>query len=1633
MRFGGYPVEPASVPFKKLLRVTLGVAFLTPFATCTDFTAPRAGRGVQVSVAPTFSKAATFAKALYSAAGIEFDNVRVLIVRGESEVLKDTSLAFSPASTELTLPLLVVANPGEEVTVTLEYRSGDLVMYSGTSTVTTVAPGAPLTTSPTPVLIIPVGPGSSATSVEISPASGTFPVASPVDFTATAFGVDLAPIPNSVFGWTVDDATIASVSRQGVVTPTSKGGVAKIRATTLNEKFAEATVTFVTAPASLVIQSGGGQSAPALDALPAPIIVKVLDANGVAVPGATVSFAVATGGGSVAVVTGVSNSSGLASVNWTLGATVGSQSITATVGSVTPLSIAATATERPARILAFAQQPSRVGMNASIAPAVTVKALDDKGNVVVGYAGAVTLAFDLNPTTATLGGTLTVNAVAGIATFSNLTVNKAGEGYKLKASAAGLTTPISNAFGINQVASSIGLAGGGNQIAAINTQLDQIVVKVVDANGAGVPGVAVAFAVASGGGSLVVDNGTTDATGLARATWTLGSTIGTQSITASSGTLIGSPLSIPATATAPAATTLAFVQQPSTVAMNAAMSPAVTVKAVDANGQTVTTFTGNVSLTLGTNPTGATLNGTTTVAAVAGVATFSTLSVSKPGTGYKLSAGSGTVSTIASNAFTVSPVASSLSLFAGDGQTAAIRSTLSQIAVKVADANGEGVAGVTVTFAVASGGGSIVVDNGITDANGLARVTWTLGNTIGSQSITATSGTLSGSPLTINATGTALPAVALAFAQQPSSVLKNVMMSPAVTVRAVDVDGNVVTGFTGNITLALSTNPTGATLGGTLSVAAVSGVASFPTLTVNNASAGYKLGAAATGLTSAQSDAFAVTSLPPVALAFVVQPSNVIEDIAISPPVQVKMVDADGNTVFDVPTPVTLGFHYTGIAPDASITGTGPVTTVNGIATFNNVVIGTPLSSIRLKAKATGLDSAVSNAFSISLTPGVSKVWNGSFSINWNDASNWSPSGVPAAQDSVTIVSALNQPVITTSAYATAILVETGATLIIRTSTASITTPKIYNKGTLQLSAANLYGSIENRGTVIADSLPATVYALQNIGTSSKLQVVSRRTTGARLDISTAMTNEGTIELNDTDGQSALLSVTDSIVNRSGATISILQGSGNGDRDMNGILRNYGAINVASSQGLDMAHPSKATSVNTGTITVTNGSLAQFFDDSTTVFDNTGVIAMNSYEWDTDMGRITLRGGTVTGTGFFLPQRSQLDIDFSKFSLIMKLDDNSRFTNGSLTVPATQTARLGGGVLTQAASITGTLQILNTIHGFSFLNGGATVNSGGTLEVQNSAQVGASFNPGTTLNVALGGKVTINGSGQNVELDIPRSMTNSGTIEMTSTGSKYAAGLFVSGTVTNAVGANLSALGGAGGRRYIQGTLDNKGTLTVDGTTYLELRQSKTTHLSSGTINLSNAIDPGRGGDSTNNSSIVIVSPDLTGQAFSNTGTINIGTSRTLNVGSKTTFSNGSAGLIGGFGTIRLPDDATFTNAGRIAPGALGSLGVLTFSGNLNLGSGILEIDIGGLPETGQFDQLIVGGHLVLGGTLNVTKVKGFNDQGQWDKVISPSSYAGSFATITPSPWYSFLSELFPGFLGVGNFQFFGPPLKPPM
>lgn len=98
--------------------------------------------------------------------------------------------------------------------------------------------------------------------------------------------------------------------------------------------------------------------------------------------------------------------------------------------------------------------------------------------------------------------------------------------------------------------------------------------------------------------------------------------------------------------------------------------------------------------------------------------------------------------------------ATTIGIVAGDGITGYVSTNASPAPqVLVTNAFGIGVAGVTVTFAVTSGGGSGTGLSQVTDANGFATVgSWTFGASPGANTMTATASGLSGSPLTFHAT-----------------------------------------------------------------------------------------------------------------------------------------------------------------------------------------------------------------------------------------------------------------------------------------------------------------------------------------------------------------------------------------------------------------------------------------------------------------------------------------------------------------------------------------------------------------------------------------------------------------------------------------------------------------------------------------------------------------------------------------------------------------------------------------------------------------------------------------------------------------------------------------------------------------
>ena len=86
---------------------------------------------------------------------------------------------------------------------------------------------------------------------------------------------------------------------------------------------------------------------------------------------------------------------------------------------------------------------------------------------------------------------------------------------------------------VSQVPAQLTKTGGDAQTYATNAVLPQVLsVKVVDSGGAGISGQTVAFGVVSGGGTLVGAPPVTDAGGVTSASWKLGATVGSQSVSA---------------------------------------------------------------------------------------------------------------------------------------------------------------------------------------------------------------------------------------------------------------------------------------------------------------------------------------------------------------------------------------------------------------------------------------------------------------------------------------------------------------------------------------------------------------------------------------------------------------------------------------------------------------------------------------------------------------------------------------------------------------------------------------------------------------------------------------------------------------------------------------------------------------------------------------------------------------------------------------------------------------------------------------------------------------------------------------------------------------------------------------------
>jgi hypothetical protein len=203
--------------------------------------------------------------------------------------------------------------------------------------------------------------------------------------------------------------------------------------------------------------SGDSQVATVGTTLPQPLRVLVTRAS-VPAPGVTVHWTAQqdTFGhpGSLSASGTTTDASGIASVSWTLGSVAGQKWVSASIdGSPDTLifttnlyvGFTAVATPGPARQLRFWTGPTNVYAGQLFSPPVQVAALDAFDNPAA-FSGRTTIALGGRPGTGTLSGTITVDAVAGLATFGDLRIDQAGTGYTLDASANGLASATSAAF-----------------------------------------------------------------------------------------------------------------------------------------------------------------------------------------------------------------------------------------------------------------------------------------------------------------------------------------------------------------------------------------------------------------------------------------------------------------------------------------------------------------------------------------------------------------------------------------------------------------------------------------------------------------------------------------------------------------------------------------------------------------------------------------------------------------------------------------------------------------------------------------------------------------------------------------------------------------------------------------------------------------------------------------------------------------------------------------------------------------------------------------------------------------------------------------------------------------------------------
>ena len=677
----------------------------------------------------------------------------------------------------------------------------------------------------------------------------------------------------------------------------------------------------------------------------------------------------------------------------------------------------------------FTQQPSggTGGVAWTTQPKVAIQ--DALGNTVTTSTASVTLA--ITSGTGTSGAVLTCTtnpkaAVSGVATFAGCKIDKAGTGYTLTATAAGLTSAVSNAFDVALgPAAKVVYTQQPTAVVAGSLISPAVVVTVQDAGGNTVTSssatVTIAIGTNPGGGTLSGTVSVAASGGVATFADLSINKTGTGYTLVASSSGLTSATSSTFNVTAGAAVKLGFTQQPSGGTGGVAWTTQPKVAIQDALGNTVTTSTASVTLAItgGTGTSGAVLTCTANPkAAVVGRRHLRRLQ-DRQGR-HRLHAhrhrhrpdqrrqqrlrrrgGAGHEGRLHAAADGGGRGFGDQPRGRGDGAGRGWEhghveqrdgDDRDQHEPRWRDAVGDRVDGATsgvATFA------DLSIDK---SGNGYKLTASSAGLT------SATSGTFN---------VTAGAAVQLGFTQQPGGGTGGVAWTTQPKVAIQDALGNTVTTSTASVTLAITTatGTPGAVLTCTTNPkAAVSGIATFAGCKIDKPGTGYTLTATATGLTNATSNPFDVVVGPATKVVYTQPPTAVVAGSVISPAVVVTVQDAGGNTVTSSSATVTIAI---GTNPGGgTLSGTVSVAASSGVATFADLSINKTGTGYTLVASSTGLTSATSSTFNVTAGAAVQ--------LGFTQQPSGGTGGVAwSTQPKVAIQDALGNTVTTSSASVT--------------------------------------------------------------------------------------------------------------------------------------------------------------------------------------------------------------------------------------------------------------------------------------------------------------------------------------------------------------------------------------------------------------------------------------------------------------------------------------------------------------------------------------------------------------------------------------------------------------------------------------